>query len=133
MLIKDETGAQRNIGFVLDVGRADGQGRCYLQVGDQHLNRAGVLHGGIITTLLDSGMGAAGSLHIDRATLPPLFTISLTVNFLAPGRPGLVEALARVTGGGRRTMFIAGELHHQDGTLIATATGVFRPAAAPKP
>ena len=35
-------------------------------------------------------------------------------------------ANAQVTGGGKRTLFIAGELHDAGGRLIATSTGVYK-------
>lgn len=125
-MIEDETGTQRLIGYMLDVGQGDGRARCRLQVDDRHLNRQDMLHGGVTATLLDSAMGATASLGVDASGRHPFSTLSMTVNYLAPGRPGLVEAVGRVTGGGRATLFIEGELRHQDGTLIATATGVFR-------
>ncbi|MDM7458087.1 MAG: PaaI family thioesterase [Paracoccus sp. (in: a-proteobacteria)] len=125
-LILDETGTQRLIGYVLDIGSPDLRARCLLDLDDRHLNRQGILHGGIAATLLDNAMGATGSLTVDPSGRHPFTTLSLTVNYLAPGRPGRVTATGRVTGGGRTTLFIEGELRHDDGTLIATAIGVFR-------
>ncbi|QBX33551.1 PaaI family thioesterase [Paracoccus liaowanqingii] len=125
-LIRDETGTQRLIGYVLDVSQSDKSARCVLDLDDRHLNRQGMLHGGLAATLLDSAMGATGSLTVDPSGRHPFTTLALTVNYLAPGRPGQVTAAGRVTGGGRSTLFIEGTLRHQDGTLIATATGVFR-------
>lgn len=125
-LIRDETGTQRLIGYVLDVGHPDLRARCILDLDARHLNRQDILHGGVAATLLDSAMGATGSLTVDPSGRHPFTTLALTVNYLAPGRPGRVEAVGRVTGGGRATLFIEGALRHEDGTLIATATGVFR-------
>ncbi|MDM7459356.1 MAG: PaaI family thioesterase [Paracoccus sp. (in: a-proteobacteria)] len=125
-LIVDETGTQRLIGYVLDIGNPDLRARCLLDLDDRHLNRQDILHGGIAATLLDNAMGATGSLTVDPSGRHPFTTLSLTVNYLAPGRPGRVTATGRVTGGGRATLFIEGELRHEDGTLIATAIGVFR-------
>ncbi|TRW99455.1 PaaI family thioesterase [Paracoccus sp. M683] len=125
-LIRDETGAQRLLGYVLDVARGDGRAACSLDLGPQHLNRTGILHGGIATAMLDNAMGATASLTVDETGRHPFSTITLTVNFLAPGRPGRIEALGQVTGGGRSTLFLDGVLTHQDGTVIARATGVFR-------
>ncbi|MCZ2500676.1 hotdog fold thioesterase, partial [Xylophilus sp. Kf1] len=94
---------------------------CWLDLDDRHLNRQGILHGGLAATLLDSAMGATGSLTVDTTGRHPFTTLSLTVNYLAPGLPGRVTATGRVTGGGRATLFIEGALRHEDGTLIATA------------
>jgi uncharacterized protein (TIGR00369 family) len=125
-LIRDETGTQRMLGYVLDVGGQDSRARCSLELDDRHLNRQNILHGGIAATLLDNAMGATASMSVDATGRHPFTTLSLTVNYLAPGRPGKVQAIGNITGGGSSTLFLEGELSHQDGTLIATATGVFR-------
>jgi len=125
-LIVGETGAQRLIGWVTDVGQPDGRARLYLDVGEQHTNRHGVLHGGIIAMMLDSACGYTGSLHMDAGSLPPMLSVSFTTQFLAPAETGRVTATGKVTGGGKRTLFIAGELHDASGHLIATSTGVYK-------
>ena len=125
-LIIGETGAQRLIGWVTDVGQPDGRARLYLDVGEQHTNRHGVMHGGIIAMMLDSACGYTGSMHVDPETLPQMLSVSFTTQFLAPAEKGKVTASAQVTGGGKRTLFIAGELHDAGGRLIATSTGVYK-------
>ena len=130
-LIKNETGTQKLIGFVLDVSdRA--AAKCWLDVGPEHLNRHGVLHGGLSTTLLDCAFGTTASLTVDASGKAPFLTISLTTNYVGAGRPGRVTATGRVTGGGRSLLYLAGELVHEDGTLIATGTGVFKRVPAEK-
>lgn len=124
--IRNEPGTQRLVGYVIDVGHADGCARCWLDLDERHLNRHNVLHGGIATMLLDSASGATGSMTVDPKGLAPFLTVSLTTQFIAPGRPGRVTAVGRITGGGRALKYIAAELTHEDGTLIATSTGVFK-------
>lgn len=128
LIIHDETGPQRLIGYVLDVSNSAGDGgaRCWLDLNDSHLNRHGVLHGGIATTMLDSASGATGSMSVDPLGRAPFLTISLTTQFVAPVRSGRVTASAQITGGGRSTLFIAARLVDEAGTLIASSTGVFR-------
>jgi acyl-coenzyme A thioesterase 13 len=124
-LIRDETGTQTLIGYVVDV--SDGaQGRGYLDVGPQHTNRHNVLHGGVATCLLDNACGTTGSLTVDSSGKAPFLTISMTTQFIAPGRPGRVTATGTITGGGRSLLYINGVLTHEDGTVIATSTGVFK-------
>ena len=125
-LIINETGAQRLVGWVTDVTHPDNRARLYLDVGPQHTNRHGVLHGGIVAMLLDSACGYTGSLHTDPVEMPPMLSLSFTTQFLAPAGPGAVTATGRVTGGGRKTLFIAGELHDAAGRLVATSTGVYK-------
>lgn len=127
-IIRGETGTQRLLGYVLDVRAGqDGSARCHMQITGDHTNRHGVLHGGITTSILDNAMGATASLTVDDTGRAPFLTISMTVNFLAPAREGqTLIATGRKTGGGRSTVFIDGILEAEDGTVIATATGVFR-------
>lgn len=125
-LIVDETGTQRLVGYVLDVGQPDRRARCRLVVDERHTNRHGVLHGGIAAMLLDSACGATASLTLDDSGRRPFLTISLNIDFVGAGRQGGVTATGRVTGGGRSLLFVAAELVHDDGTLIATASGVFK-------
>lgn len=127
--IEGETGTQTTLGYLLEIGHDDGGARCHLDVVHAHTNRHGVLHGGITTTVLDNAMGATSSLTVDDTGRTPFQTISMTTQFLAPAFLGKrVTAVARVTGGGRSLLFLAADLHDEDGRLIATATGVFKRA-----
>lgn len=125
-VIRDETGAQRLIGYTLDVGQPDRRARCQLLVDERHTNRHGVLHGGIAGLLLDNACGATASLTLDERGRRPFLTISLNIDFVGAGRTGGVTATGRVVGGGRSLLFVAAELVQDDGTLIATASGVFK-------
>ena len=123
-----ETGTQRLIGWVTDTGHPDGRARVWLDITPDHTNRHGVLHGGIIATLLDSACGISGSMHVDKATMPPMLSVSFTTQFLAAATSGSrVTAIGTITGGGKRTLFIGAELADEQGTLIATSTGVYKP------
>jgi uncharacterized protein (TIGR00369 family) len=53
-------------------------------------------------------------------------TISLTVNFLAPAKPGPLVVEARVTQLGRSIAFMEGRLTAEDGTVLATASTTAR-------
>ena len=125
-LIFDETGAQTLIGYVVDVGGGDGCGRCYLDIGPQHLNRHGMLHGGVAAALLDNASGTTGSLSVDETGRAPFMTISLTTHFVAPVGSGRITATGRIKGGGRRILYIDAELFSDDNRLIATSSGVFK-------
>lgn len=118
-------GTQSLVGYNFD-RLPDGGASCSLQVGAQHLNRQGILHGGITAMLLDNALGASASLAIDPSGSHPCSTMTLNIAYLAPGQPGLVTATGQLVGGGAKVKFVQGELRHQDGTLIATATGAFR-------
>ena len=125
-LLRDATGAQKLIGWVTDLSQPDGRARLYLDIGPQHTNRHGVLHGGIIAMLLDSCCGYTGASHLDRKAMPEMLSVSFTTNFVAPASEGRVTATGHVTGG-RRTLFISAELRDSADRLIATSTGVYKP------
>ncbi|MEX3008889.1 PaaI family thioesterase [Hoeflea sp. TYP-13] len=123
-IIRDHTGAQANIGYVVEID--DGKARVYLDIDHRHINRGDSLHGGIMATLLDAAAGYAVSLSVDGNTLVYTSTVSLTVNYQSRVRDGRVVATARVTGGGKKIVFVNAELVADDGTTVATATGTFK-------
>ncbi len=126
-LILEETGAQRLIGFVVDLrGGGEGRARCWLDLGPQHLNRMGVLHGGISTVLLDAASGFTASLSASADASAPFLTVTLDTHYLSSAREGRVTALGRVTGGGRSLVFVDAELTDERGALVARSTGVFK-------
>lgn len=125
--IKDETGTQRLLGYVLEVGHTDGGARCILDVTDAHLNRHNALHGGIMAAVMDNAMGATASLTVSPDGRNPFLTISMTTQFMAPAYANQrVIATGRVTGGGRSTLFVSADLVDEAGVVVASATGVFK-------
>lgn len=83
-------------------------------------NPAGFVQGGLLSAMLDDTMGPA----VLAMTNGRLFTstISLTVNFLAPAKPGPLICEARVTQLGKTVGFVEGKLMSEDGTVVATAS-----------
>ena len=125
-IIKDETGAQTLLGYVVDLSSQNGVGRCVLDIGAQHGNRHGALHGGIIACLLDNAMGYGASVSVSADGASKFLTVSMTTQFLASAKEGRVVASGWVTGGGCSVLFAQGELHDDTGRLLATATGVYK-------
>ena len=84
----------------------------------------GVVHGGVIATLLDETMGWAPSLESNRMYV----TGELTTRFIQPfpiGKEMIIEARAeKVTS---RMALVAGEVRDGAGTLYASATGKYLP------
>ena len=83
-------------------------------------NPAGFVQGGILSAMLDDTMGPAVFVMTDGRLYTA--TISLTVNFLAPARPGPIIGEAEVVQLGKTIAFVAGKLMTADGTVLATAT-----------
>lgn len=92
------------------------------QLDGRAYNPIGVIHGGYISTLLDTATGCA--VH---STLPAgtgYTTIELKVNFLRPlvAELGEVTAVGKVISSGRRTALATGEILDRDGKLCAYAS-----------
>ena len=83
-------------------------------------NPAGFVQGGILSAMLDDTMGPAVFIKTDGRLFTA--TISMTVNFLSPAKPGPIIGEAKVTQLGRTVAFVEGRLMAEDGTVLATAT-----------
>jgi uncharacterized protein (TIGR00369 family) len=80
-----------------------------------------VIHGGMVTTLLDSAMGAAcwSTLGEDEVFL----TADLRVEFYRASRPGLLVAKGSVVKRTSRLAFCMAELYDGDDRLLASSRG----------
>jgi len=103
-------------------------------------NPAGFIQGGILSAMLDDTMGPAVFVMTDGKLYTA--TITMTVNFLSPARPGPIAGEAKVTQLGKTVAFVEGRLMAEDGTVLATATTSARlvetakaiaPFASPQP
>ena len=83
-------------------------------------NPTGFVQGGFLTAMIDPTMGAAVIVMSEGRLYAS--TVSITVNFLAPAKPGPIVAEAKVTQLGKTIAFVEGKLLAQDSTLLATAT-----------
>jgi acyl-coenzyme A thioesterase 13 len=129
----DASGTARLLDWRIDFDRPDGRVAVSMEVHEDHTNRHGNMHGGLIATVLDTAMGATASFVRGDAGKIPFSTISMTVNFIAPMPMGTITATGRIMGGGYKTVFVEGEAHDQNGTLIAQSTGTFKRAPIDAP
>ncbi|HEX2117008.1 MAG TPA: PaaI family thioesterase [Alphaproteobacteria bacterium] len=104
----------------------DGEAAVTLTIGPRHLNRAGALHGGVISTLIDAAGGYAGCYCAVPGHVRRCVTVSLTTQFLAQTKTGVLTARARVRGGGKRLFMASTEVHDATGALLAIGEGVYR-------
>ena len=102
------------------------------------LNHIGIVHGGVVMTLLDVAM--AQSIRATDAALvasAALVTIEMKTSFLRPGT-GRLRAVGTVLRKATSMAFCEGSVFDDAGELVAHATGTFkllrdRSAAAPPP
>jgi uncharacterized protein (TIGR00369 family) len=119
------SGLQLHLGYGLTEWERD-RAVAEMVVRDHHLNRAGLIHGGVLTTLLDSVSGCAGCWCPEPGRIRRALTLSLTTNYMAAAKRGVLRAEGRRVGGGRKVFFTAAEVVDDRGTVLATATGTFR-------
>jgi uncharacterized protein (TIGR00369 family) len=74
--------------------------------------------------MLDDTMGPAVFVMTEGRLFTT--TISMSVNFLAPAKPGPITGEATVTQLGKTIAFVEGRLTDADGTLLATASSSIR-------
>jgi uncharacterized protein (TIGR00369 family) len=105
---------------LLDVRPDEGWIRIGFEGKAEFCNPAGFIQGGLLSAMLDDTMGPAVVVMSEGRLY--LTTISMTVNFLAPAKPGPIIGEARVTQLGKTIAFVEGKLMAEDGTVLATAT-----------
>lgn len=112
---------------------AEGTCRIELEVEEMHLNVERMLHGGVVSTMLDMAIARA-----IRSVVPDdieIMTSSLNVNFFGSVKSGHIVAYGRTVFRGNR--LIHGEAELKAGErMLARATGTWytrprRPAAPP--
>ena len=96
----------------------------------------GILHGGVISSLLDVCGGAmalvgafANHRHLPNdermSKLSKLGTIDLRIDYLRPGRGEVFIATATPLRAGNKVAVIRMELHNEAGILVAVGTGTY--------
>jgi uncharacterized protein (TIGR00369 family) len=111
----------RLLGFGL-IEVAEGRAVFSVRPGEQHYNPIGLVHGGLLATILDSAMGCA--VH---STLPAgtgYTTLEIKVNFTRPvgADTGLLRCEATLVHRGRRTATSEGRVLDEKGRLYAHGT-----------
>jgi uncharacterized protein (TIGR00369 family) len=86
---------------------------------EDHYNTLGAVHGGILTTVLDTVMGCAVSSKLDAGVAP--VTIELKTSFVHPVTlaSGILRAEGTVVHPGKRVATAEARLEGEDGTLFA--------------
>lgn len=94
-----------------------------LRIGEHHLNRRGIAHGGMLATLADSALSV--NISLSRKPRLPTVTVSLSTDFVASARAGdWVEAHVDIQKIGARLAYA--NCYLQVGSKrILRASGVF--------
>ena len=110
-------------GQILQMDPEAGTALLAFDPGEQVLQTAGVIQGGIVAAMLDFAMALAAFSRL--APGKSFGTVSLTTNFLKPALPGRHLARGRLDRMGARMIFASGALSKEGSeSLTATATAV---------
>ncbi len=97
-------------------------GACQLEIdlARKHLQPFGLVHGGVLATLVD----AAGFWAIYTLTDPGLglTTVEMKLNFLAPAIKGVIRGFGKVVKMGRTLGLAEARVEDQEGRLLAHGT-----------
>ncbi|MFN8616695.1 MAG: PaaI family thioesterase [Dehalococcoidia bacterium] len=102
--------------------RGDGFSRSRIEIGPDHMNPHGVVHGGVLYAMADTGMGAAlySKLRDDESCA----TIEVKMVYMATVREGTVECETRLVNKGRRVAVLESDVKLGE-RLVARALGTF--------
>jgi uncharacterized protein (TIGR00369 family) len=104
------------------VSAREGEVEIAMDARPHHLNLQGLVHGGVIATLLDSASGMSvrtkvgpGRRHV---------TAQLNVNYLSPARPGRLVARGTAIRVGVSVAYAEAEVTDERGRVVARSTSV---------
>ncbi|MDF2234717.1 PaaI family thioesterase [Albimonas sp. CAU 1670] len=103
----------------------------HFDITPDHLNRQGIVHGGVYATMLDAIMTSAGTYADGAARRRPAVTVSMTVNFTGRASEGRVALRSRLVQRTSRSFTAEAQATAPDGTILAHALGSFRYSAPP--
>ena len=92
-------------------------------INKNHLNAAGITHGGYLSALVDAGSGTAAHRSAENA---PCVTISLDLKFIGPSKIGdEIIGNVKILKKTKSLVFLFCELKCED-KIITSATGVWK-------
>ena len=90
-----------------------------MQARPEFINPAGLIHGGMLAAMLDETLSPALAATLGPGEFAP--TLEIKVNFISPAKVGRVLGTGRIVSRGRSICFMEGQLHDEQGNLLATA------------
>jgi acyl-CoA thioesterase len=99
-----------------------GYSHCVLEVDKRLLNPAGIVHGGALYTLADSGMGAALFSSVGEGEM--FLTVETSIFYFKAVSSGTLTCESKVVHRGKRIAMMEAEIRN-DGQTVAKAVGTF--------
>ncbi|MFP5510897.1 MAG: PaaI family thioesterase [Alphaproteobacteria bacterium] len=111
---------------------SEGKAQLQLAITRDHLNGASAVHGGVFATMLDNAVTFCAAFAGEGRPGHRCLTLSLTTSFVGPAFEGdVLTARARIAGGGRKLVFVQGEILNQDGHRLAHGDAVIKRVTPP--
>ena len=110
--------------------KSTGSSTLTLDVGSQHMNPHGVVHGAVLYAMADTGMGAALYTTLEHGEI--CATIEIKINYFKPISTGKVVCKTELVNRGRTVANLEARLYVEQ-NLVAQANGnyaIFRPKRA---
>ncbi|MFC5453026.1 PaaI family thioesterase [Paenibacillus aestuarii] len=105
------------------VGLENGTVTIALDAKPHHLNPLGIVHGGVLSSLLDNAMGiVVMTARPDEKSV----TTNLNVHFVSPLNEGRMLVTAEIVHQSRKMITTQGRVTDTEGNLCAMGTGTFR-------
>ena len=116
-------GFMKHNGGVLFRGISNNEYEFKSTINENHLNAAGITHGGYLSALIDAGAGTAAHRSADNA---PCVTISLDLKFIGASKVGdEIIGNVKILKKTKTLVFISSEIY-ASGKIVATASGTWK-------
>ena len=103
--------------------RWESPSRVRLTIRDELINQAGLLSGPVSYALVDYCMGS--TLWVELSPEERIATIGISINYVQTAREGDIVCDTTLDRRNDRVALLHSEVRHEDGRLLATATGSF--------
>ncbi|WP_376098148.1 PaaI family thioesterase [Roseomonas sp. CCTCC AB2023176] len=104
----------------------DGFARVACEAGPRHMNRSGIVHGGVYLALIDQSAAYAGLYCTVPGNVRRAVTVDLDCRFAGQAGEGRIVAEGRVVSSGRNIFFARTEVFSSDGRLLAFGASTHR-------
>lgn len=104
------------------IQRDDGRSRCTLEVKQKLLNPHGVVHGGVMYSMADTGMGGAMYTVMEKDEM--CATIEIKMTYFKAVRSGTLVCDTRIVSRSKRVAALESEISLEE-QLVAKASGTY--------
>jgi len=103
-----------------------------MEIHEKHLATPRAAHGGAVSAFMDATMGVCALTQVVKEN-KVVSTIEMKLSFVSPALIGKkLIGTAKTIKKGKRIIFVEGEIHNDEGILIAMGSGTFNVYPAEK-